>query len=926
MRRRQVECLFLLFVTTSVAVMPQYWETLTPESTPPHGAISCCPVSDSQVMAIEASTSSMFMYQTETGAWKRAKTGNESVNIGPDGIFLGQKACLFFGGQAYKPSSDMALISQNGAWNTITGHAPSNTLFFPDPHVSYLDPYYFVSGNGYVLYTTFKNATVAENQADFPMSPFGATLRRPGDTEDRGLVVTWVRDRDLYLLNSDATETVGSFRLDKITIGLDGDLTGAPTALAPPPPELCAVLTNHSTSYAIWAKQLIMGQFKNGTVIFYMPPLNRFDQKAPNFLASYDPLSDMWKLRYFNRSSAPTPAECNLLTNNIYLYVPTEDASAYHLLCSSRQDANALVRVWYLSRDIYTDSWVPIPSAVDALPSARAGASLGVSRDVAAGRLYLLLTGGYVGGNQVLADTWMGYFRSGSWLSLPNLSLPQPRAFHAVFLHGSIFYLLGGFTTGRAAPASFGMMFDIPDMNIENYHWMTYEPTASDPSWKPDLPLWGFASAMDKDAGLVYIAGGVRSTQGWIYRLDLVAARWLEPFKPEYDQRTGIWPGMSFPSMVYLPEMRELCIFGGVIPLVDTVFGYPFRLPIDNPTQYYVMELVIEPNMNFYPNRYSSALFYLGAGDFGIFAGQAQAGSNNDLQVFNYYTHRTQTLRLANSPGPQVFHAIAQIEGIQIFVGGAYSGDWNLTAALETLTFGNTSTMLLHSCPEGAYFVNGGCSVCDVLDGLPGSQLFRELGWNCLHATSIFASRLLIWTSQRVISSAGYYSTGGATECTRCPAGTYGPFKGQGACNALCPAGFYSSELGATTNSTCQPCKPGTYSEQAGAPSIAHCLLCPPGTYATQAHASSRTACVPCPEGSTCRWGSTGSTMTMETNLPKMPPIPDLKDAEYSTVTVYLYIGLGAGVALVAIVITTSFLLFIRCRLRVRMSCLPPPA
>eukprot|EP00698_Gefionella_okellyi_P020610 TRINITY_DN648_c0_g1_i2.p1 TRINITY_DN648_c0_g1~~TRINITY_DN648_c0_g1_i2.p1 ORF type:complete len:4078 (-),score=690.51 TRINITY_DN648_c0_g1_i2:80-12022(-) len=120
--------------------------------------------------------------------------------------------------------------------------------------------------------------------------------------------------------------------------------------------------------------------------------------------------------------------------------------------------------------------------------------------------------------------------------------------------------------------------------------------------------------------------------------------------------------------------------------------------------------------------------------------------------------------------------------------------------------------------------------------------------------------------------SIGYYSNTPAAAsiaaCAYCPAGTYGLNSGLSAasdCNTCspgyycyhgvstaCPAGTWSSVVGATGVDQCTSCVAGRYSSALGASSIATCELCAAGTYSTAVAAVSSATCLTCPQGSFC--------------------------------------------------------------------------
>jgi hypothetical protein len=116
---------------------------------------------------------------------------------------------------------------------------------------------------------------------------------------------------------------------------------------------------------------------------------------------------------------------------------------------------------------------------------------------------------------------------------------------------------------------------------------------------------------------------------------------------------------------------------------------------------------------------------------------------------------------------------------------------------------------------------------------------------------------------------AGTYSTDtGATSestCTDCPAGKYSSVIGLASSCTDCIAGKYSSDTGATSVSTCTTCSAGTYSAlgagvctdciagtyspDTGEVSVSTCTNCTAGTYSTISRATSESSCVPCNRG-----------------------------------------------------------------------------
>ena len=93
------------------------------------------------------------------------------------------------------------------------------------------------------------------------------------------------------------------------------------------------------------------------------------------------------------------------------------------------------------------------------------------------------------------------------------------------------------------------------------------------------------------------------------------------------------------------------------------------------------------------------------------------------------------------------------------------------------------------------------------------------------------------------ICPAGSYSSGGASSCTLCPAGTSSASSSMGMTSSQgcpsCPPGYYNSEPG---GSNCYPCGQDKYSLGRAT----HCEDCPAGTYGQGSNMSS---CVLAPIG-----------------------------------------------------------------------------
>lgn len=88
----------------------------------------------------------------------------------------------------------------------------------------------------------------------------------------------------------------------------------------------------------------------------------------------------------------------------------------------------------------------------------------------------------------------------------------------------------------------------------------------------------------------------------------------------------------------------------------------------------------------------------------------------------------------------------------------------------------------------------------------------------------------------------GSFSDNGT--CTKCPPGTFRTASGPNECEG-CPAGTYSSVVGAQGADICKPCPEGTFLPTIGATSLSACKKCAPGTSSPKGSPS----CMSCPPG-----------------------------------------------------------------------------
>ncbi|KAJ4456310.1 hypothetical protein PAPYR_8490 [Paratrimastix pyriformis] len=842
-----------------------------------------------QLLCAEAETSDLYIYREDFGVWKKVCTpfprecpsaplcqvadgDGASVSLPATGVKFGD-GCIFYGGSFDKPNSQLTTIQPNGAWLRMMALMPagSHNMLLDEAVAVYLDPYYMVLANGEIMQTTFPGSTlrphVDPTMGDqfrperrgagaagvaFPpsvisfVSPVMEALQRTGSVA----LLMWSSAQSLYIIS--INQVVRISPRSSLPPGAGGSSTPAkapasPHTTVPPRPAPlprpagttfdatgAATVTGCAAPPASMTSELLAGRFSYKTAPFWDPftvfyrPAQGLCEPGPKIGYYYNAAQDVWTEQALNTTISVTPA--------------VQPGHPQHLL-------------------------VPLPLC---RPPPRLGSVL-LGSDWEKLGLTLFHVGGYRHG-AVLNDTWMGTRLSGVWAQVDAFFGPlEPRAFHQGGVWNESLYLLGGFTTGKRAPASFGVRLSIKLPLNSTYKPFT--PTAADPTWAPPALLWGHAASFDTTNGLAYITGGVNTSNLWIYRLDLAQLRWLEPIRPT--STPGEWPavGVSFHATALIPELSALCLFGGVVPEGATYVSL-LALPclidrgpkISEPPIIFGFSPPAPTALNAYQYRYGHAMAYLGDGDLLIYGGQTRVSSANDMLHFNLFEHSARSLAIANPPAPAAFFSALQLGEMVVIVGGGYSRAWDPLATIENATFqADTPTAALSMCPRGTAHIGSGagCAIC----------------------------------------GEGSYSTVGATSCSKCPAGSYQSFKGQGVLD--CP--------GATGPTTCQPCKAGTYSALPGASTRAHCRLCPAGTFATTSAATSAETCLPCPDPALCRPGSTGPSGTMPNGTAALETAPLMYDAEQNAVKWYVYYGLAGGLGLVALAVGALLLI---CRSR----------
>ncbi|KAJ4456309.1 hypothetical protein PAPYR_8489 [Paratrimastix pyriformis] len=849
----------VLLASAALAVTPQWWDRITSDASLPHGALSLCQTAPDQIMAVELETKSLYLYLADQGVWKRLMQGvGEGASLPAFGTLFGP-GCVFYGGAYGKPSSVFSLIQPNSAWNTLLATkseslGPAEYILMAEAPAVYIDPWYFLLDPGNLFQTYVPGAVISGNEALIDRSPLAQLVTEPGSGHNRWVLFIHNVAGDLMAVTCDYTLALESYRL-----------------------HMCVPIF-----------QRMLGATYGDLSYFYAPP-NRTATACPAIFV-YSTKANTWNTLPVNKTLSPTPQECNSETHNVYMFIRQTDPIGPQLICSSRLDSTSPPKHYYYHTT--SQAFLEVPPTPVLTPPTREGGLLACATGPTG--VWLFYTGGSRFG-EVLNDTWAGTMLSGRWSPVYFGPL-EPRAFHQGGVWNSTVYALGGFTTGRRAPSTFGALLDYssgfgdvrgaPDairpcpaatpwyelpMTQFSYHWVPFSPPApADPAWAPPALLWGHAVVISAD-GIAYITGGVNTTTVWAYRLDLATLTWLAPIRATPPDYVSFKPGLAFHGMDLVPEMRQLCSYGGVIrqgskyltPSTLLCLGLDEEAPA-----WHVVLIQAASQLNFYIERYGLALIYMGDGDMLVYGGQSLVGSTNNMEMVNLYTNMTWTLQLVNAPAPASFFSWTRNGGMLIMLGGASSVEWDPDAVFATGTLANATTAA-------------------VLQALPSAL-----------------------TSFSV--AAGHYATEGSTSCSPCPAGRYLSFQGQDACRAKCPMGTYSETIGATDPTTCIQCPAGTYSAVEGASSRHQCLLCPPATYSTAPKATSIATCRPCTEG-ICRAGSTGPAFLLSANgtgVPAGDVLPEQYDEERSRVEKYTYSGLGGGLGLIVVVVGLGLLLW----------------
>ena len=163
---------------------------------------------------------------------------------------------------------------------------------------------------------------------------------------------------------------------------------------------------------------------------------------------------------------------------------------------------------------------------------------------------------------------------------------------------------------------------------------------------------------------------------------------------------------------------------------------------------------------------------------------------------------------------------------------------------------GSSSTSNCFSCLPGMYSTNTTISYssCTRCSSLRQTSAFGSSSnnYNCTYcppgtyAYTFTVTDWLIWRGWDNAPADVKTIQTDITECIGCSEGTYSSTQGSLTCTQ-CPAGTYSLEYMATSNTVCTPCLAGTYSD-AGATS---CTPCPVNTYSNTAGSGSCTQCSP---------------------------------------------------------------------------------
>jgi len=159
------------------------------------------------------------------------------------------------------------------------------------------------------------------------------------------------------------------------------------------------------------------------------------------------------------------------------------------------------------------------------------------------------------------------------------------------------------------------------------------------------------------------------------------------------------------------------------------------------------------------------------------------------------------------------------------------------------------------SCPVGQYTVNGACVPC----GAGSTSALGERGCTCT-GTSTIPNSKFTWQSSTnscvIQCNDGYYrqtptACGICPTNTYCPAGTVTPNKCPD--GTISPAGSTSCQVDFGPSNECPA---GSWSD----PATKMCKLCPAGTYSSAVGATSAETCLTCPAGKTSTMGSRACT------------------------------------------------------------------
>ena len=178
-------------------------------------------------------------------------------------------------------------------------------------------------------------------------------------------------------------------------------------------------------------------------------------------------------------------------------------------------------------------------------------------------------------------------------------------------------------------------------------------------------------------------------------------------------------------------------------------------------------------------------------------------------------------------------------------------------------------SLLLDGC-NTTVTETGAMNVDEIGVGIAASEPF-DMACNPgqYHAKSTSRAIVGAFSGCPHVCPAGTYSQGGieanTSDCSGfCSAGYFclaGSWTNK---QHACPAGKWSSTIGAKAAAACQKCPKGKFSDKMGASSEAFCKKCPAGWYGNVTGAtSSKLGCVPCPAGT---WLGDDGSMTAATS------------------------------------------------------------